>query len=132
MRMQHRLYVLCIYRTLIQQRLLVEFSCELPTLYLLKRFTCYVVIGLCDQWLPQQQNLTISGDSAFHGLLISYSYSSSTASSELNVKKKHKPDSRHKGVHQLSRGSLASHLNGSPLVYIGHITFCRHGSQIFV
>ena len=33
MRLQHRPQILYIYRTIIQQRLLVEFSCEFPTLY---------------------------------------------------------------------------------------------------
>ena len=52
---QHEPSIFCINRTLIQKRLLVEFSYELPTLYLLKRFTHYVVIGLCDQWLLQHK-----------------------------------------------------------------------------
>ena len=132
MKMQYGLCVLCIYRTLIQQRLLVEFSCELPTLYLLKRFTHCVVIGLCDQQLPQQQNSTTLGDSAFRRLLTSYSYLFPTMSSELNVKKKHKLDPRHKGIYQLDRGSLAGCLHGSPLVYISHMLFCGCGSQIFI
>ena len=74
MRMQHRSCVFCIYRTLIQQRLLVEFSCELPTIYLSKRFTCCRSFVLCDKWLPQQQNSTTSGDSVFRGLLNTYSF----------------------------------------------------------
>ena len=129
---QHGPNMFCINRTLIQKRLLVKFSCELPTLYLLKRFTHCVVIGLYDQQLPQQQNLTTLGDSAFRRLLTSYSYLFSTMSSELNVKKKHKLDPRHKGVYQLGRGSLASCLHGSPLMYISHMLFCGCGSQIFI
>ena len=84
---QHGPHVKHIYRILIQQRLLVKFSCELPTSYLLKRFTCCVIIGLCDQWLPQQQNLTTFGDFALCELLITYSLSSSMVSSTLKVKK---------------------------------------------
>ena len=54
---QHRPYVLCIYRTLIQQKLLVKFSCELPTLYLILRdlLVC-VIICHCDNRLPQQKS----------------------------------------------------------------------------
>ena len=37
---QHEPSIFCIYRTLTQQRLLVKFSCELPTRYPILRFTC--------------------------------------------------------------------------------------------
>ena len=36
-----------------KKRLLVEFSCEHPTRYPIKRFTACAVIYLCDKWLPQ-------------------------------------------------------------------------------
>ena len=42
--MQHRPCVLCIYRTLIQQRLLVEFSYELPTRYPTLRDLLFVLL----------------------------------------------------------------------------------------
>ena len=52
---QHRLYVLNIYRTLIQQRLLVEFSCDfLPLDCLTESFTACVIIRPCIQWLPHE------------------------------------------------------------------------------
>ena len=72
--LQHRPGVLCINRTLIKKRLLVEFSCEHPTRYPIKRFTTCAVIYLCDKQLPQQQNSTILKDSAFCGLLSLFSY----------------------------------------------------------
>ena len=50
---QHGPGVFCIYRTLIQQRLLVKFSCKLLTIYLLKRFTHYRSFVFCDKWLLQ-------------------------------------------------------------------------------
>ena len=45
--------VVCINRTLIQQRLLVEFSCDPHVDSLLRALLACVIIGLCVQWLPQ-------------------------------------------------------------------------------
>ena len=85
---QHGPGQICINRTLIKQRLLVEFSCEFPHH---TSFEVYLLVRsfvLCDKWLLQQQNSTILQDSALRGLLsFTYSLSSSTASSVLNVKK---------------------------------------------
>ena len=131
MKMQYRPCVLCIYRTLIQQRLLVEFSCELPTLYPLGDLLACAIICHCNKWLPQQQNLTTLGNFALCELLTTYSYSSSTVSNELNVKKKHKLDPRRKGVYQSGRQSLTSRLHCCSHMYIGRITLCGRGSQIF-
>ena len=75
---QHRPHVKHIYRTLIQQRFLVEFSCELSTLYLPKRFACCVIIGLCNQWLLQQLGHILGFISFFNPYLlhiVSFSYS---------------------------------------------------------
>ena len=55
MRIQHGPCVFCIYRTLIQQRLLVKFSCEIPTIYLPKRFTHCRSFVLYNKWLLQHQ-----------------------------------------------------------------------------
>ena len=55
MRLQYRLCVLCIYRTLIQQKLLVEFTCELLTLNsILRDLLSCMVICHCDKQLLQQ------------------------------------------------------------------------------
>ena len=73
---QHGPSMFCINRTLIQKRLLVKFSCELPTLYLLKRFTHCVVIGLCDQWLPQQLQVYIVVHTVLYLYALSIDHSS--------------------------------------------------------
>ena len=54
---QHGPEAICINRTLIKKRLLVEFSCEHPTRYPIKRFTACTVIYLCDKWLPQHHSI---------------------------------------------------------------------------
>ena len=78
----------CINRTLIKQRLLVKFSCEFPYYILLRDLLVSEIIGCYVWWLPQQQNSMTSEDFVLRKLLISYSYSSSTVSLVLNIKKK--------------------------------------------
>ena len=87
---QHRPGDICINRTLIKKRLLVEFSCEFPTLYLPLRFTALYYHLSLDKWSLQQQNLTTLWNSALCGLLIFLLLilSSSTTSCVLKVKKK--------------------------------------------
>ena len=51
---QHGPGVVCINRTLIQQRLLVKFSCDFYINSLLRALLPCVIIGLCVQWLLQQ------------------------------------------------------------------------------
>ena len=118
---QHRPHVKHIYRTLIQQRLLVEFSCKLPTLYLPKRFDYCVIIGLCDWQLPQQQNSTISEDSAFHGLLNTYSHIILDGKQHAQSQEELKLDPRRKERYQSGRQSLTSQLHGCSHVHISHI-----------
>ena len=109
---QHGPSMFCIYRTLIQQRLLVEFSCEFPHHTSFEVYSLVRSFVLCDKWLPQQQNSTILWDFALRGLLFFLTLlPSSTESRELNVKKKPKPDPRRKGGYQLGRQSLAGHLH---------------------
>ena len=129
---QHGPSMFCIYRTLIQQRLLVKFSCEFPHHTSLEIYSLVRSFVLCDKWLPQQQNSTILWDSALHGLLSFLTLlPSSTESRELNIKKKPKPDPRHKGGYQLDRQSLAGRLHTCSHVYIGRITLCGHGRQCY-
>ena len=51
--LQHGSCVTYINRVAIQQRLLVEFSCDLHINSLLRALLTCVIIGLCVQWLPQ-------------------------------------------------------------------------------
>ena len=86
---QHRLYVNYINRVAIQQRLLVKFSYDLYIDSLLKALLVCVIIGFCIQWLSQQQNSTISQNSALCRLLFFYFtlYSFLTKGSVPKVKK---------------------------------------------
>ena len=52
---QHGPGIVCINRTLIQQRLLVKFSCNPHINRLLRALLVCVTIRLCNQWLSQQK-----------------------------------------------------------------------------
>ena len=69
---QHRPHINYINRVAIQQGLLVKFSCDSHIDSLLRALLVCIIIGLCVQWLPQQQNLTILWDSASCRLLFFY------------------------------------------------------------
>ena len=51
--LQHGLYITYINGVAIQQKILVEFSCNFYIDSLLRALLVCVIIGLCVQWLPQ-------------------------------------------------------------------------------
>ena len=57
---QHGPCVIYINRVALQQRLLVEFSCDPYIDSLLKALLVCVIIGLCVQWLPQHRRQHVS------------------------------------------------------------------------
>ena len=129
--MQHRLCVLCIYKTLIQQRLLVEFSCKLPTRYPTLRDLLFVLLlVLVTNSCYNSRTQPTFKDSVFCRLLSLILSSLSTVSRALNIKKT-QPDPRHKGIHQSGKQSLTGHLHTCPHIQFGHITLYKHGRQSY-
>ena len=130
---QHGLGDICINRTLIKKRLLVEFSCKFPHHTFFEVYSLVRLFVLCDKWLLQQQNSTILWDSALHRLLFLLTYSFIILDHEpyAQSQEETKPDPRRKGGYQSSRQSLTGQLHICSCVYIGCITLCGRGRQYF-